>query len=63
MKEKRVCGVSLIVIGLSSIGLGLCRLLWAGVPDVVVRTLGIIILIALPVLTFAAVRLAGSKKK
>lgn len=63
MTEKHVCAISLTAIGLPAVCLGLCRLLWAGVPDAVVRALGIVILIALPVLAFSTVRLSAKNKK
>lgn len=62
MKTKRIWAASLIVLGTAAILLGLCRLLWAGVPDAVVRVLGIAMLLALPVFAYAAVRLAREKK-
>ena len=34
----------------------------AGVPDAVVRTLGIVVLVALPVFAFAVVRLSQEKQ-
>lgn len=61
MKEKHLWTVSLAVLGLAAVCLGLSQLLWAGVPDGVVRTLGAVILIALPVFAFATVRLARKK--
>lgn len=62
MKLKRVWAVCLIVLGAAAILLGLCRLLWAGAPDAVVRTLGIATLLTLPVFAFATVRLASQRK-
>ncbi len=62
MKEKRIWAVCLIILGVASVLLGLCRLLWAGVPDAVVRTLGIVMLAALAGFVFATVRLAVAKK-
>lgn len=58
MKLKRIWAASLIVLGLAVVLLGLFRLLWAGVPDAVVRTLGAVMLAALPVFAFTTVRLA-----
>lgn len=62
MKLKRVRAVSLTVLGIAVILLGLSRLLWAGVPDAVVRTLGVVVLLALPVVAFTTVRLANTSK-
>lgn len=62
MKLKRIRAVSLIVLGIAVILLGLSRLLWAGVPDAVVRTLGVVVLLALPVVAFTTVRLANTSK-
>lgn len=62
MKNKRLFAASLTVLGVAVILYGLCRLLWAGAPDAVVRTLGVVILAALPVAAFASVRL-GAKRK
>lgn len=62
MWEKRIWAVCLIVLGLAAVGVGLVRLLWAGVPDAVVRGLGITMLLALTVLAFVTVRLARKKK-
>lgn len=59
MKLKRIRAVSLTVLGIAVILLGLSRLLWAGVPDAVVRTLGVVVLLALPVAAFTTVRLAN----
>lgn len=63
MKEKKLWAVSLTILGLTLILYGAFRLLWAGVPDAVVRTLGIVLLIALPVFAFATVRLVKAKNK
>lgn len=62
MKLKRIRAVSLTVLGIAVILLGLSRLLWAGVPDAVVRTLGVVVLLALPVVAFTTVRLANTGK-
>ena len=59
MKLKRIWAASLIVLELAVVLLGLFRLLWAGVPDAVVRTLGAVMLAALPVFAFTTVRLAN----
>lgn len=63
MKLNRIWSVSLVVLGIAVVLLGVFRLLWAGVPDAVVRVLGIALLIALPVFAYATVRLAGDKKR
>lgn len=57
MKEKRIWAVCLIVLGVAAVLLGLSRLLWAGVPDAVVRALGVAMLIALPVFAYTTVKL------
>ena len=62
MRTKRIWAASLIVLGTAAVLLGLCRLLWAGVPDAVVRTLGAALLLALPVFAYASVRLGREKK-
>ena len=49
-------------MGLAAAALGLCRLLWAGAPDAVVRTLGVVLLITLPVFVFITVRLAMKRR-
>lgn len=61
MKEKLVWAVCLVILGLAA-ALGLCRLLWAGAPDAVVRVLGVVMLVTLPVFAFVTVRLARGKK-
>lgn len=63
MKRKRIWAVSLIVIGVAAVLLGLVQLLWAGVPDAVVRALGIALLIALPVFAYTTVKLSKGGKK
>lgn len=62
MKEKWIWVVCLIVLGVAAVLLGLTRLLWAGVPDAVVRALGIVLLITLPVFMFITVRLAMKRR-
>ena len=62
MKEKLVWAVCLVILGLAAAALGLCRLLWAGAPDAVVRTLGVVLLITLPVFVFTTVRLAMKRQ-
>lgn len=57
MKEKRIWAVCLIVLGVAAVLLGLIRLLCAGVPDAVVRALGVAMLIALPVFAYTTVKL------
>lgn len=42
--------------------LGLTRLLWAGAPDAVVRTLGVVLLIALPAFAYTTVKLVKKQK-
>lgn len=61
MKEKRIWLICLIVLGAAAVLLGLSRLLWTGVPDELVRALGVMILITLPVFTFTTVRLFSGK--
>lgn len=62
MKTKRIWTVCRIVIGVAAVLLGLSRLLWAGVPDAVVRALGIALLVALPVFAYTTVKLSGGEK-
>lgn len=62
MKEKRIWAVCLIVLGAAAVLLGLARLLWAGVPDAVVRALGVAVLIALPVFAYTMVQLFKKQK-
>lgn len=62
MKEKRIWAVCLIVLGVAAVLMGLTRLLWAGVPDAVVRALGIAMLIALPVFAYTTVKLFKKQK-
>ncbi|MDE7219894.1 MAG: hypothetical protein K2O45_09770 [Oscillospiraceae bacterium] len=62
MNIKRVRAFSRIVLGTAAVLLGLFQLLWAGVPDAVIRTLGIVILITLPVFAFVTVRMAMAKR-
>lgn len=62
MKEKRIWAVCLIVIGVAAVLMGLSRLLWAGVPDAVVRALGVALLIALPVFAYTTVKLFRKEK-
>lgn len=62
MKTKRIWAVCLIVLGAAAVLLGLTRLLWAGVPDAVVRALGIAMLIALPVFAYTTVQLFIKQK-
>ena len=62
MKEKRIWAASLTILGVAAVLLGLTRLLWAGVPDAVVRTLGVVLLIALPVFAYTTVKLYKKQK-
>lgn len=62
MKEKRIWAVCLTVLGVAAVLLGLTRLLWAGVPDAVVRALGVAVLIALPVFAYTTVQLFKKQK-
>ncbi len=59
---KRIRTVSRAVLGAAAVLQGLFWLLWDGVPDAVVRTLGIVVLVALPVYAFAVVRLSQEKQ-
>ncbi len=61
MKEKRIWLICLIVLGAAAVLLGLSRLLWAGALDELVRALGVMILITLPVFAFTTVRLFSGK--
>ena len=62
MKEKQIWAVCLTDLGAAAMLLGLTRLLWAGVPDAVVRILGVVLLITLPVFVFITVRLAMKRR-
>jgi len=62
MKEKQIWVVCLTALGAAAMLLGLTRLLWAGVPDAVVRILGVVLLITLPVFVFITVRLAMKRR-
>ena len=59
---KHIGTVSLAVLGAAVVLQGLFWLLCDGVPDAVVRTLGIVVLVALPVFAFAVVRLSQEKQ-
>ena len=61
MKEKRIWLICLIVLGAAAVLLGLSRLWWAGALDELVRALGVMILITLPVFAFTTVRLFSGK--
>ena len=61
MKEKRIWLICLIVLGAVAVLLGLSRLLWTEAPDELVRALGVMILITLPVFAFTTVRLFSGK--
>lgn len=54
--------VCLTVLAAAAVLMGLTRLLWAGAPDAVVRTLGVVLLITLPVFVFTTVRLAMKRQ-
>lgn len=41
--------------------MGLSRLVWAGVPDIMVRVLGVVMLVTLPVFAFITVRPAARR--
>lgn len=62
MKEKRIWAACLTVLGAATAVLVLTRLLWAGAPDAVVRTLGVVLLIALPVFAYTTVKLVKKQK-
>lgn len=62
MKEKHIWAVCLTVLAAAAVLMGLTRLLWAGAPDAVVRVLGVVMLVTLPVFAFVTVRLARGKK-
>lgn len=62
MKEKHIWAVCLTVLAAAAVLMGLTRLLWAGAPDAVVRTLGVMLLITLPVFVFITVRLAMKRR-
>jgi hypothetical protein len=52
---------SLILLGAANASFWLVRLLWAGTPNIVVRVLGIVMLIALAVFAFATAKLARKR--
>lgn len=62
MKGKRIWAACLTVLGAAAVLLVLARLLWAGAPDAVVRTLGVMLLIALPVFAYTTVKLYKKQK-
>lgn len=62
MKEKRIWAACLTVLGAAAVLLVLTRLLWVGAPDAVVRTLGVVLLIALPVFAYTTVKLYKKQK-
>ena len=62
MKEKQIWAVCLTALGAAAVLLGLTRLLWAGVPDAVVRILGVVLLKPLPGFGFIPVRLAMKRR-
>ena len=62
MKGKRIWAVCLAVLGTAAALLGLTRLLWAGVPDAVVRALGAAVLVALPVFAYTTAKLFKKQK-
>lgn len=62
MKGKRIWAACLTVLGAAAVLLVLTRLLWAGAPDAVVRTLGVVLLIALPVFAYTTVKLCKKQK-
>ena len=62
MRKKWIYTACLIVLSLALVGLGLVQLLWADAPDAVVRGLGVLALIALPVFAFVTVRRARQDK-
>ena len=62
MKTKRIWAACLTVLGVAAVLLGLSRLLWAGVPDAVVRALGVALLVALPVFAYTTVKLFKEEK-
>lgn len=63
MKKDLFWSASLIVAGLSAFVLAASRLASIRLPDALVRTLGILCLIALPVLAFTSVRKFQTGKK
>jgi protein-S-isoprenylcysteine O-methyltransferase Ste14 len=59
----RVFAVSLVLMGASSLILSITGLTGAALPDWAIRTLGIINLIALPVLVYSTVKSVQEKNK
>ena len=54
--------ISLMVIGIATIFLLGANIFAIKLPDMIVRTLGIIVLVSLPVLAFSTVKKAKTKK-
>ena len=59
----RVFAVSLVLMGASSLILSITGLTGAALPDWAIRTLGVINLIALPVLVYSTVKSVQEKNK
>ena len=53
---------SLLVIGIATIILAAANIVAIELPDIIVRVLGVIDLVSLPVLVFSTVKKAKSKK-
>lgn len=60
-KIKRVWAVSLLLIGITTIIWVGSKLMGAELPDVLVRTLGVVNLVALPVLSFTSTKMFQKK--
>ena len=55
-------GISLMVVGILAIVTGICNIAGIDLPDIVVRAIGVVDIIAVPVLVFSFVRLYIIKK-
>lgn len=55
-------GISLMVVGILAIVTGICNISGIDLPDIVVRAIGVVDIIAVPVLVFSFVRLYIIKK-
>lgn len=61
-KLRIMWSVSLIAIGIATFILAGANIIGSELPDILVRVLGVIDLVALPVLAFSTIKLAKAKK-
>lgn len=61
-KIRIMWSVSLIATGIATFILAGTNIIGAQLPDILVRVLGVIDLVALPVLAFSTIKLAKAKK-